>query len=426
MAWKFMKPGLDSNALHLYVPLIEMAVLQCIQKNPSFIHPVAQIRVADLVGEMVLLSAVSCLQGREACELFDNNLKEMYHDLEGGMTPINFVFPALPLPCNIWRDRAQRSLTSIYTKIIKARRSATVSAGSRQDHDEDLLSHLLQSTYKDGTPLPDKEIAHIMIAMVMGGQHSASATACWVLLRLASEPALVDELYSEQSVVIDTSCRSLRIEDIARLKLLRNVIKETFRVHPPLHSLLRKTLRPVVTTGDRWLIPSGRVMLASPAYTNGNRDVYPNPEQWNPHRWDRGNEYKHAEDSFSNQSSNLLPFGTGKHHCIGENFSYVQLMTIIAKIVRLFRIKNPPNKMGVPGVNYAVCHQKCSVTYPNANPLLVSLFPAYRAGRDHASTPQYDLIGSIRRMVHRLDKICLLLVICFVIVFDSTMEANVF
>lgn len=51
-----------------------------------------------------------------------------------------------------------------------------------------MISALMQQTYRDGRPLSDKEIAHIMIALLMAGQHTSSTTSSWILLHLAANP----------------------------------------------------------------------------------------------------------------------------------------------------------------------------------------------------------------------------------------------
>jgi sterol 14-demethylase len=51
-----------------------------------------------------------------------------------------------------------------------------------------MLAALLDQRYRDGSPLKDHEIAHIMIALLMAGQHTSSATGSWTLLHLAANP----------------------------------------------------------------------------------------------------------------------------------------------------------------------------------------------------------------------------------------------
>jgi sterol 14-demethylase len=51
-----------------------------------------------------------------------------------------------------------------------------------------MIAALMSSAYRDGTPLSDSDIAHMMIALLMAGQHTSSATSSWILLHLADRP----------------------------------------------------------------------------------------------------------------------------------------------------------------------------------------------------------------------------------------------
>jgi sterol 14-demethylase len=116
------------------------------------------------------------------------------------------MFPNLPLPSYRARDKAQREMSEFYQAIIRKRREGThdVSrdtllrpAGWRYmlkwvlslvQHEHDMIEALRHSTYKDGTPLSDSDVAHMMIALLMAGQHTSSATSSWALLNLAARP----------------------------------------------------------------------------------------------------------------------------------------------------------------------------------------------------------------------------------------------
>lgn len=54
-----------------------------------------------------------------------------------------------------------------------------------------MIASLVHQTYRDSRPLQDHEIAHIMIALLMAGQHTSSATGSWALLHLAENPQVV-------------------------------------------------------------------------------------------------------------------------------------------------------------------------------------------------------------------------------------------
>jgi sterol 14-demethylase len=53
-----------------------------------------------------------------------------------------------------------------------------------------MITALLDQRYRSGRTLKDHEIAHIMIALLMAGQHTSSASGSWALLHLASDPAM--------------------------------------------------------------------------------------------------------------------------------------------------------------------------------------------------------------------------------------------
>lgn len=104
-------------------------------------------------------------------------------------------------------------------------------------------------SYKDGTPLSEREIAHILIALLMAGQHTSSATSSWMLLHVADNPEIGEALYQEQAQLFrnpDGTWRNMTYDELRKLPVLDSVIRETLRVHPPIHSIIvRKLLVPV-------------------------------------------------------------------------------------------------------------------------------------------------------------------------------------
>ena len=70
-----------------------------------------------------------------------------------------------------------------------------------------MIAALMQQKYRNGRPLSDREIAHMMIAILMGGQHTSSATSAWALLHLAHrrDVACVVFLTSSSNVYVLTA-----------------------------------------------------------------------------------------------------------------------------------------------------------------------------------------------------------------------------
>lgn len=51
-----------------------------------------------------------------------------------------------------------------------------------------MIAALMNQKYRNGRYLKDHEIAHMMIALLMAGQHTSSASGSWALLHIANNP----------------------------------------------------------------------------------------------------------------------------------------------------------------------------------------------------------------------------------------------
>jgi len=355
---QFVKFGLTSEALRSYVPLIADEVIDFLKRSPSFKGPKGTLDVPIKMAELTIYTASRSLQGKEVRSKFDSSFADLYHHLDMGFSPINFMLPWAPLPHNRKRDYAQQKMSQTYMEIIKARRDT----GVKKDED-DMIWNLMSCAYKNGTPLPDNEIAHMMIALLMAGQHSSSSTSAWIMLCLAIRPDILEELYQEQLSLLGADLPPLTYDALQRLSLNSQVVKETLRLHAPIHSIMRKVKSPMPVDGTPYTIPISHVLLAAPGVSSLSPEHFPNPEKWEPHRWDAGNAKDEEDDETvdygyglvsKGASSPYLPFGAGRHRCIGEQFAYVQLGTITAMLVRSLKWRNPAGVEGVVGTDYSV------------------------------------------------------------------------
>lgn len=375
---QFVKYGLTTSSLSSYVQLITQETKQFIDKEASHKKFAANSGIMDVpptLAELTIYTASRSLQGKEVREKFDHSFAEAYHDLDMGFTPINFMLPWAPLPHNRARDRAHKKMTDTYMAIIEQRRQeGDLKSGNRE---EDMIWNLMNCTYKDGTPVPDREVAHMMIALLMAGQHSSSSTISWITLRLATRPDIQDDLVEEQKRVLgvneDGSIKEMTYEDLSRLPLLNQVVKETLRIHAPIHSVMRRVKSPMAIEGTPYVIPTTHTLLSAPGVTSRLPEYFPEPMVWEPHRWDENpsEKYKHlapgqtmdAENEekvdygyglvSKGASSPYLPFGAGRHRCIGEQFAYVQLATILAAMIRQFKFTTPDGTQKVVGTDYS-------------------------------------------------------------------------
>lgn len=129
---KFVKVGLSTDNLRAYVGMIEDEVTEFMNRDSTFrvyqendINEWGRFDALKVLAEITILTASRTLQGKEVRSNLDKSFSELYSDLDGGFTPINFLFPNLPLESYRKRDRAQQKMTDFYVNIIKSRREGT-------------------------------------------------------------------------------------------------------------------------------------------------------------------------------------------------------------------------------------------------------------------------------------------------------------
>lgn len=377
---KFVKYGLRNENFVKYVEMIEEEVTNFMKSDASFrvygmndINEWGSFDALDVVSEITILTASRTLQGKEVRSLIDKSYAEVYADLDGGFTPLHWMLPNLPLASYRKRDAAQKKMSDLYVSIIRKRRE-----DPNGDFDNtDMISSLMEQKYRNGKVLEDHEIAHIMIALLMAGQHTSSATGSWTLLHLAANPDVAEALYQEQEkhfLQSDGTWRSMQYEEIRTLPVLDSVIRETLRIHPPIHSIMRavrdnipvpRTLAAPSEDGI-YVIPKGEMIFSSAAVTQVDPLMWKSSFDWDPSRWNdpegvAAQAYKQYDDDNGNKvdfgfglvskgtESPYQPFGAGRHRCIGEQFAYLQLGTVISTIVRRVEMKMTTP---VPAPNY--------------------------------------------------------------------------
>lgn len=135
---KFVKFGLTKQALDSYVPLIEREVLDYLSSSKSFQGANGRVNVSTAMAEITIFTAGRALQGAEVRKKLTAEFAELYHDLDLGFQPINFLMPWAPLPQNRRRDVAHLKMRSVYMDLINDRRekAAKKKLGEENDNKE--------------------------------------------------------------------------------------------------------------------------------------------------------------------------------------------------------------------------------------------------------------------------------------------------
>ncbi|XP_068603327.1 lanosterol 14-alpha demethylase [Brachionichthys hirsutus] len=314
---KMLKTGLNTARFREHLQIIEAETREYFQRWGDS----GERNLFEALSELVILTASSCLHGPEIRGMLDERVARLYADLDGGFSHAAWLLPGwLPLPSFRKRDRAHREIKNIFFKVIQKRRDS----GGKAD---DILQTLIDATYKDGRPLNDDEVAGMLIGLLLAGQHTSSTTSAWMGFFLARDKALQGRCYAEQTEVCGGDLPPLGYDQLKELSLLERCLKETLRLRPPIMTMMRMARSPQTAAG--YTIPVGHQVCVSPTVNHRLRDTWERRTEFAPDRYLKDNPA--AGEKFA-----YVPFGAGRHRCIGENFAYVQIKTIWSTLLRLY------------------------------------------------------------------------------------------
>lgn len=128
-----IKHGLTTEALQSYAPMIYNETASFFERELklSASSEPKTFEIFRKMSELIILTASRTLQGKEVRDALDSRFAQLFHDLDGGFQPINFMFTNLPLPMNRRRDRAQKEMAEFYMDILKKRSSGESEVGPR-------------------------------------------------------------------------------------------------------------------------------------------------------------------------------------------------------------------------------------------------------------------------------------------------------
>ncbi|MCW2816749.1 MAG: cytochrome [Nocardioides sp.] len=274
-----------------------------------------EIDLLDWFAELTIYTTSSCLIGKPFREELDARFAHHYHDLERGTDALAYVDPYMDIESFRIRDAARLELVALVQDIIDRRKER----GPVAREDRDLLDVLIS------IDMTADYITGIFISMMFAGHHTSSGTAAWALIELMRHPeamadvvAELDEIYADGA---DISFQALR-----SIPVLEAALKETLRLHPPLIILLRLVQEEIELAGHT--IAPGTMVAASPKVSNRIAEDFPDPDAFDPGR------YLDPNQADLQNRWTWIPFGAGKHRCVGNAFAMMQLKAIFSVILR--------------------------------------------------------------------------------------------
>lgn len=236
-----------------------------------------------------------------------------YFDAIGGVLA-STIFPGMGLDAGIMASvaRVQAAMTEEVDRLVAVRRDR----GDLRNA-EDALGRIIEALPDDPDGLRD-EIRSLMVA----GAETTSNVLGFLLVMLAERPDLQDRLDTE-----------LRAASDAPPLLLDAVVMEALRLFPPVWFQAREAREEIEIGGTT--VGKDDLVFVATALIQRCPETWPDPDRFDPDRF-------MGEDGRLRLPSHryaFMPFGGGRHLCIGRHLALHELREAVRALVTRFRFE---------------------------------------------------------------------------------------
>jgi cytochrome P450 len=200
--------------------------------------------------------------------------------------------------------RSRKRLDSlIYGEIDRRRASG--------ERGEDILSLLLDAADEEGETLSRRHIRDEVMTLLFAGHDTTTSTVAFMFYELGRNPEIAEDPSIDVEMIID----------------------ETLRKYPPAYIGPRRAVEAFEFSGAT--VPAGAHVLYCSWASHHLPDVFPEPEEFRPHRFTEENRAKLPRGAY-------VPFGGGSRTCIGMRFGQVELGVIARRVLERYRLEPVP------------------------------------------------------------------------------------
>ncbi|XP_057670074.1 uncharacterized protein LOC130902190 [Diorhabda carinulata] len=180
----------------------------------------------------------------------------------------------------------------------------------------------------ENTNFTEEELnEEVELFLIAGTDTTASALSClFTVLGMFQD---VQQNVLEEILAILGPDRQVSPSDLPELKYTERVIKESLRLFPVAAFFLRK-ISEDIDAGDI-VFPAGSTVFFGLVHIQRNPKYWPDPLKFDPDRFLPENVAKRHPCTY-------IPFSYGPRNCIGGQYAMMNMKTILATVLRRFRI----------------------------------------------------------------------------------------
>ncbi|KIN72531.1 cytochrome P450 [Sulfitobacter guttiformis] len=255
---------------------------------------------------------------------------EAFHSYQRSQPILNLA-ALVPLPHwmpRLFRRETTRSaarIRSLITRLTKER-AREIAAGTAPD---DLATKIMTTADPlSGETFTTDEMVDQVAIFFLAGHETSASTLAWALYLVALYPEWQEKL-AEEAKAIDACDFGV----MAKLRLSRDVFRETLRLYPPVPMMVRENACPEVMRERT--VDAGSQLVISPWHLHRHTRLWDNPDAFDPARW-------HTPNGKNCQREAFIPFSAGARVCPGAGFAMIEGPLILSRILRDYHLTAGP------------------------------------------------------------------------------------
>ena len=285
-----------------------------------------EIDLLDWFAELTIYTSSACLIGTRFREQLDGRFAGLYHDLEQGTDALAYVDPYADIPSFHAPRRRPGAASSSWSRRSWTSRADEPPVPAKDDRD--LLDVLMSIRNDDGSPHFSADIiTGMFISMMFAGHHTTSGTAAWTLIELLRHPELPRGGASTSSTSSPPTATEVSYQALREMPQLGGGHQGGAAAAPAADpAAARGQGRPRGAGPPHpGRLAGGRVAVGVEPPARGLR---------RPRRASTRGRYLEPRAEDADNPWSWIPFGAGRHRCVGAAFAMMQLKAIFAVLLR--------------------------------------------------------------------------------------------
>jgi len=223
------------------------------------------------------------------------------------------------------RGRAKEFASSVFMQ-----RQANRPTDPAGDEDN-FLDNLADASQQDPDFLSHDEALFLTLAGYFAGLDTVANVSSFMLYELLRHPAILADARAEADRVFGDGVPSA--EAFRDMPTLHAVAQETLRLYPIAGALPRIATRDFEFGG--YTIPKGEQFMIATAAPHFSPEFYAEPYTFDIERY-------HEPRNENKKRGVFAPFGAGPHTCLGAGLAEVQIMLVVATLLRFAEFSMDP------------------------------------------------------------------------------------